>query len=244
MGIYNTFVADSKCPACGQMGKLVGQFKWGALILATYHIGDKLVWDQSEMHLLKDQLKYGLFPDSGLTAGERSEHLIYQCPAVECAECRNRFGYMPFNVLLEFKKDILTAVYPVLDDDAAHTFLTDLLSGRSALAVAGAIPELHEQVANIALFNRALVAEMGKNIQSEHGLIFLRALGTISIYWAHQLARPKHLLVRLDSDSVDKALTVIARQIHHPEYANDASKILEEVSRVKRESESLRKMQP
>lgn len=117
-------------------------------------------------------------------------------------------------------------------------------SGRSALAVAGAIPELHEQVANIALFNRALVAEMGKNIRSEHGLIYLRALGTISIYWAHQLARPKHLLVRLDYDSVDKALKVVERQIHHPEYANDARKILEEVSRVKRESESLRKMQP
>lgn len=243
MGFYNTFVAEIECPTCKQKKNVSGQFKWGALILATYRVGDKLVWDQSEMHLLKDQLTSGLYPDSGLKAGERRDHLLYQCFGVDCSECSQQPGYRPFDVLLEFKADVLKAAYPTLSNDEAKSFLSMLLAGKSTLAVAGAIPDLQEQVARLALFSSALIQHLGQNIQTEHGLTYLRALGTIAIFWAHQMAHPQLTMVRLDSKSVDQALAFVNDHAKHPDYANEAGQILEEVARVTRESESLRKMQ-
>lgn len=248
MGIYNSFVVEVDCPTCNRKRKVSGQFSWGQLIMTTYKLGDKIIWDASDAQRLAqiDPSAMQLLRNYGYLAGQRHPHVVYQSWA-DCNECRKPPAFNSFGVLLEIKNDVISAAYSRLTDDEAKRLLSELVSGKLVLAVVGSIPDIHEQVARLALFNRSMIAHLGANLQGDHGVAFLRALGSIASYWAHALAQPAHSqLGYLDEEVFHEAMKLIENQLlgERLEFVEEARQIIEEVARIQNESESLRKMQP
>ncbi len=247
MSLDNTFVVKVRCPMCNRDASATGQIGWGQLVSTVYHLGDKIIWDESGAQDLakRDPAAFQILKNYGYVAGNKCPRLLYQSWA-ECLECKKTREDASFGILIEVREDVIVAAYSALSDEQSKQFLADTSSGKVAIAVAGKLPDVHEQIATLALFNRALIPQIGSQVQEPGGVVYLRALGDLMIYWALASARPNARLIALDESAIREAMGFVTAQISGgtPELIAEARQILEEASRVENESRKIREIQP
>ena len=211
MGFYNTCVADVVCQDCKHIFLANMQFKWGAIILANYKIGDVIAWEQSEIKaLVKKANQPELMVDSGIVKGTREAWLLYES-RIHCPYCRRLCPNKFSPVLLEFKNQIFVGVHSCLTDVQAHFFLNQIVSEQLCLAVAEQIPARAEQVARVAVFNEQLIEYLCSWPGGDLNALFLRSLGFLATLWANELARPHPTWGCLNDGLVNKIKNNIIR---------------------------------